>query len=147
MKHIVLLVGLLIALAQSLVFAGGMPVPIVDPSVSLPSLTGKTQTAQDVRAYILASGATLKSGTIAMPMVVDSDEPGLLKLTFNKQNKHFFTITVNYDASSYQIKYVQSENLDYRDEDGVRKIHRNYPIWIQSLVNGIAAAQLASPSN
>lgn len=144
MKFAQLLAALLFVLPASAVLAGGKPVPLVEPSIVLPALEGQTQTAESVRGFIKTAATEVKSGSLPLGVVVDSDEPGLLTLTFNKQERNYFTLAVSYNATGYQLKYVSSRNLDYAERDGARLIHRNYPVWINNFVNQITAAQNAA---
>ncbi|NMM80844.1 hypothetical protein B2J86_07850 [Acidovorax sp. SRB_14] len=65
------------------------------------------------------------------------DEPGRVDLRFDKQGKHQVTIAVNYDESGYEIEYIDSVNLNFAQEDGIRKIHPNYNRWIRNLIKKI----------
>lgn len=61
------------------------------------------------------------------------DEPG-----------HSATIAVVYDADSYSIEYVDSENLDY--DEGKGEIHRIYNRWVHNLDMDLAQAFGVTPS-
>lgn len=59
-------------------------------------------------------------------------------------------IGITYDTRQVKIRYLESENLDYKMKNGVPQIHRNYLSWISNVVLDInvqlqaAAADLAS---
>lgn len=95
--------------------------------------SSSSTTMQQLRDRIVAAGQRLG-------WVVAKDEAGRLELYYNKQGKHQVTIAVRYDASSYQIEYLNSVNLNYADANGVRKIHPNYNRWIRNLLQQIGTA-------
>lgn len=51
-----------------------------------------------------------------------------------------YTVVVNIDYSGNEIliKYVDSANLDYAEEDGVQYIHQSYNNWVSYLRQDIA---------
>jgi hypothetical protein len=51
-------------------------------------------------------------------------------------------VGVKYDTKSIQFTYLDSTNLDYEVKKGNRYIHRNYPKWVNNLVNDVSV-QLA----
>jgi len=69
--------------------------------------------------------------------IVLNDVPGELTLKYSRQGKHEATVKVNYDATSYQLVYANSYNLN-ADPDGGR-IHPTYNMWIRNLSNDIAS--------
>lgn len=86
--------------------------------------------ARQMRDRIVAGGQSLG-------WAVTREEQGLLELSYDKQGKHRVTVTVRYDPSGYKIDYVTSFNMNYAEQDGVRKIHPNYNRWIQNLIKSI----------
>lgn len=44
-------------------------------------------------------------------------------------------IQVSYNSKEIKIKYLESDGLDYEEEDGKRRIHGNYNKWIKSLIS------------
>ena len=48
---------------------------------------------------------------------------------------HVAVVRINYNSSSYSIRYVSSENLKYDAKD--QTIHSNYNGWIQNLAKAI----------
>jgi hypothetical protein len=69
--------------------------------------------------------------------IVQNDVPGELTLKYSRQGKHEATVKVSYDATSYQLAYVNSYNLN-ADPDKQR-IHPTYNMWIRNLSNDIAS--------
>lgn len=86
--------------------------------------------ARQVRDRIVAGGQS-------QGWAVTREEPGLVELSYDKQGKHQAAVVVRYDPSGYKIDYLSSFNLNYAEQDGVRKIHPNYNRWIQNLIKRI----------
>ena len=49
--------------------------------------------------------------------------------------KHFAKVEIPFDANTYSIRYLDSQNLDFDPEK--RKIHRNYNKWVILLSEAI----------
>lgn len=105
--------------------------PLVERErIALRMPDGSAATAAQVRAAIIV-------GSRPLGWVVTGEEPGVLKLSYNKQDRHYVTIRADYDAAGYQLRYVDSTNLNYGVEDGVPQIHPNYNRWINNLISHI----------
>lgn len=76
-------------------------------------------------------------GAKATGWTVDSEQAGSINLRLNKQDKHEVRISISYDASSYQIKYVDSFNMNYAIVMDMPYIHPNYNKWIALLSRAI----------
>lgn len=51
---------------------------------------------------------------------------------------HVAVVEILYDADSFRIDYVRTENLHYlRDENGVEAIHPNFNSWVKNLAADI----------
>jgi hypothetical protein len=101
--------------------AGGRPIPmveIIDAPVVAP--TGKAADIQAVQAAILA-------GCIDKGWVAHVVSPGLIHATLTKPD-YTAELDIPFTASSYSIKYSNSEHLDYSAEKHV--IHRNFNRWL-----------------
>lgn len=101
--------------------------PLADPGriqLVAPGAQGSTPTM--VRSAILAA---------AMPhgWTMVEDKPGRLVLNFNKGNKHRVNIEVSYDERSFEIRYIDSVNLNHAQRDGTVVIHPNYNRWVKNL--------------
>ena len=76
--------------------------------------------------------------------------PGKITAKYSKGNPkedepgHSATIAVLYDADSYSIEYVDSENLDYDADKG--DIHRIYNRWVHNLDTDLATAFGVTPT-
>ena len=55
---------------------------------------------------------------------------------------HTLVIDLAYETGKYTLKYVDSTNLDYKDEDGKKTIHRSYTGWNNNLMNDARAELL-----
>jgi hypothetical protein len=64
---------------------------------------------------------------------------GLIQATLY-QRSHVAVVDVDYDADSFQVRYVRSENLRYKVVDGVPRIHEGYNKWVKNLVGDIEVA-------
>ncbi|KMV29750.1 hypothetical protein L4D00_07710 [Photobacterium swingsii] len=77
--------------------------------------------AEQVRSVILQSGTD-------RGWIMAETKPGTIRGEINVRT-HKAVIDIEYNAKTYSIHYVSSENLKY--EDG--KIHRNYNRWVNNL--------------
>jgi hypothetical protein len=69
--------------------------------------------------------------------------PGKVTLKYNK-GKHEVAVDAIYDADGYQLKYVNSANMNYKLVDGQTQIHPAYNDWVAKLNNTIRAAQIVA---
>jgi len=56
------------------------------------------------------------------------------------RDKHTLRVTVKYDTTSFDIDYLSSVNLKYKEVNGVKKIHPHGNGWMANLNNAILAA-------
>lgn len=103
------------------------------PREEVTMVDGSKPTATIVRNAILR-GASQRSWT------VKAQKDGVITLEILVRGKHQVVVDVLYDAHSFQIKYVSSNNLNYEEEDGKRMIHPNYNNWVNNLAQSIKAA-------
>lgn len=54
--------------------------------------------------------------------------------------EHVAVVDIDYNADSFQVHYVRSENLNYKNRDGEELIHPNYNAWVKNLISDIDAA-------
>ena len=102
---------------------------LMDPGqITLSAPSGQAASAAKVRHAIVLAG-------MARGWVIADEQPGRLKLTFNKGTKHRATVDVHYNERSFQIRYVESYNLDYAMKDGQVLIHPNYNRWVNNLAH------------
>ena len=116
-----------LVLALSAVAAQAREAPLMEPGrVVLTATSGQ----EAVRAAIIAGSAT-------HGWVVAQEEPGKLTLKYNKQGKHEVVVDALFDAKGYELKYVDSKNMNYAKKDEGTVIHPNYNRWIANLVKAI----------
>lgn len=87
-------------------------------------------TAKDVSKAI-------RMGIVQRGWVVLKDENGRVDAVLNLRS-HETRIAIAYDTSQVKVTYVSSQNLDYEEKKGVRRIHKNYNKWIQNVVSDIS---------
>lgn len=126
---------LALAMAASLGTAHGRDAPMVQPGrVLLAAADGQASAAPAVRAAILR-------GAQGLGWSLSAEEPGKLTLKYNKQGKHEVVIQAAYDDKGYELKYVDSTNMNFsRNADGSLQIHPNYNRWIANLIKHIVIA-------
>jgi hypothetical protein len=100
--------------------------PLVDPA-PIPVPAGL-----DAKAV----ATSIRLGGAQRGWIVTRQEPGAMELTLNIRT-HMAKVGVKYDTQSIQLTYLESTNLDYEVKKGDRYIHRNYPKWVNNLVNDI----------
>ena len=63
---------------------------------------------------------------------------GLIQATLHLRS-HVAVVDIAYDADSFRLRYVRSENLNYeREADGTQRIHQHFNIWQQNLIQDIS---------
>lgn len=68
---------------------------------------------------------------------VQNDAPGELTLKQSRNGKHEATVKISYDATGYQLAYVNSYNLNANAEK--QRIHPTYNMWIRNLSADISS--------
>lgn len=84
---------------------------------------------EHVKKTILIAGASLG-------WVMKEQSPGLIVATLTLRD-HLAVVEIPYSATSFSIRYKDSQNLKYNADD--RSIHSNYNGWVQNLNNAILA--------
>lgn len=64
-------------------------------------------------------------------------EPGLIRGEILVRGKHKVAVNIPYDADSFSILYLSSENMNYQLRDGQPRIHPKYNSWIKNLKSDI----------
>ena len=117
-------------------------VPLLAPDrVVMKSMTEEGVTIAQVRKAILM-------GSQPYGWVVEQDNPGVMRLSYNKQDKHKAVVRLDYDATGYQISYESSTNL-YEEvgEDGAKLIHPTYNMWVRNLLARIMIPGELAPAS
>lgn len=118
---------LAVAIAAASVAASARDAPLKDPGrIELGAVSGQASTPAKMRQALVLAGAS-RGWTVV------GDEPGRLKLNFNKGDKHRVTVQVSYDERGFDIRYVDSYNLNHGQRDGQVMIHPNYNRWVNNL--------------
>lgn len=122
------LVALAMALSLGVAQARMRNVPMLTPErVVLQRMDGQPSTLDQVRRAIL-------TGSQPYGWKLVADEPGSLKLSYTKSDGPSAVVRVDYDATSYQIKYFSSELLTQSGEGVNATIHPTYNTWVKNLV-------------
>lgn len=96
--------------------------------VSIPQrVDGSRMSIEEVREAIIA-GCKFKGWA---PVLVADDR---FEASIHVRT-HFAKVVITFDRSSYSIRYLDSQNLDYDPQK--RRIHRNYNKWVILLSEAI----------
>lgn len=126
-----MLTGLILASLVGVAQARGTEALVEPERVTLVGGTA-TLDPQQMRQAIIRGGGRYG-------WIVSGEEPGLLRLKFNKQDRHEVEVAVSYDNAGFQIRYVGSINMKYGSRDGVATIHPSYNTWIGNLNRAISS--------
>lgn len=93
---------------------------------------GRTPAPDTLRGAIAGAGAVRGWQLI-------EEVPG--RMTFRNviRGKHTVVVAVAFDVQGFQIEYVSSENLNYKERSGQAYIHPKYHQWIANLAQDISA--------
>jgi hypothetical protein len=64
---------------------------------------------------------------------------GEIEATLYLRN-HVAVVDIDYDANAFQVRYVRSENLNFKNRGGEEVIHPNYNAWVKNLISNIETA-------
>jgi hypothetical protein len=92
---------------------------------------GRTPAADTLPAAIAAAGAVRGWQVIGQA-------PGRLTLRNVIRGKHTVVVAVVYDPQGFQVEYVSSENLNYKERRGQAYIHPKYHQWVANLAQDIS---------
>ena len=95
---------------------------------SVPVQANSSLSADQVFKTIADAGASLG-------WIIRKEAPGLAVGTLNLR-EHRAVVDINYDSTSYSIRYKDSENLKY--DSAKNTIHPNYNGWVSNLNKAIA---------
>ncbi len=131
MKLSTLLLSFLLALAPALATA---KTDKLEPPqrVLFVGPAGKTPAPDTLRGAIAGAGA-------ARGWQLIEEAPGRMTLRNVIRGKHTVVVAVVYDPQGFQIEYVSSENLNYKERRGQAYIHPKYHQWIANLAQDISA--------
>ena len=116
--------NIIVIILFTLVLSGCRTAPIYNAR-DIPISPRPSATDEEIEKAIWLAGRRLE-------WRINKVRPREMQGLFRKQ-AHTATVLIPYDKTQFSIIYVDSENLDY---DG-SKIHENYNVWIQRLVDQI----------
>jgi hypothetical protein len=79
----------------------------------------------------------VKLGVLQRGWLVTREEPGYMEATLHLRS-HMARIGIDYDPQSVKIRYIDSQNLDFKVKNDVRYIHGNYLKWINNAAHDIS---------
>ncbi len=96
--------------------------------------SGKPASAEDIKKAFMVGGA--RRG-----WVFSDSGPGKMtgKLVVRT---HTLVMDLKYEAGKYTLSYLDSVNLDYKDDAGKKTIHKAYVNWNTNLMNDARAELL-----
>ena len=89
---------------------------------------------------------SIKHALTTRGWVVSSENQGKIDATLNLRS-HVARIAIYHDLKQVRIEYVSSVNLDYKEKDGKRYIHRNYLSWVKNVAADINKNMQLSVAN
>lgn len=126
-------------LALALVFGAAQArsaVALVEPERVVVAATPDSLTADQVKQAIVRGGAKYDWAVVR-------EEAGKIQLKYVKQNKHEVVVDISYDATGFQVRYVNSINMKYEVVNGTAMIHPFYNTWVANLSRAISTEATA----
>jgi hypothetical protein len=109
---------------------------LVDPEpIAVPAKLVEMQVTSDIKRALISRG-----------WVVGEESSGQINATLNLR-KHVARIAIYHDLKQVRVVYISSENLNYKEKDGKRTIHKNYLSWINNLTGDISKNMQLSALN
>jgi hypothetical protein len=108
--------------------------PLEDPvRVEFPA--GAAPSPEKLREVVAAVAPSREWRVVSQPA-------GRLELERSVRNKHMLRVELRYDERGFDLRYLESLNLMYREYslDRLRLIHHNYNAWVRELATAIAGA-------
>lgn len=131
-----------LTLIGALALAGCRAAPMYSPAdiaFAEPSASvEKVLTMEDYKNAILRGGKNaFLWGELQRGWDFEEEGPGHLVASVAVRDKHFVTVDVRFDTSSFSISYKSSRNMNYNA--GRSEIHPKYNRWVQALQDAIQA--------
>lgn len=130
----------LLVLPIAFLFAATQPAharssDLVDPDpIAIPAGTSDADVAR-----------AIKSALAGRTWIVSNEAPGQIDATLHLR-AHTARIAITYDTAKITVRYVSSENLNFKEKNGKRTIHSNYVSWVNNLVGDISRQLQAAHS-
>lgn len=121
-------VALLVLLVLiALPFGAHAAAELVDPDpVAVPKGLSMKTVASDIKRALIGRG-----------WVVSTEAPGQIDATLHLR-AHVARVAIVFDETSVRMRYVSSDNLDYREKKGKRYIHKNYLSWVGNVLTDLS---------
>jgi hypothetical protein len=98
---------------------------------ALAATVQKGFTAKDMREAIIRGG-------VEKAWRMTDAGANTVEAAVTVRNRHVVVVTISYTATSFDIKYKNSENMAYKPrDDGAFSIHPNYHKWVRTLEDAI----------
>jgi|SRR5712671_15561 len=127
---LVLLLGLCIATTALAAMSAKME---TFENIALEPSSGKALTLAQVKQAITNAAR-------GREWVVKESGPSQLTAMILVRGEHHVTVDIPYTTKEFSIKYVSSENLNYKETKKGPTIHPNYNKWIRNLSGDIRSA-------
>lgn len=101
--------------------------PLQDPPVAT---WGCELTQKQVKSGIAA-------GMVSLGWVPQFQNDGTVLGVIVVRDKHTLRVTIKYDTTSFDMDYLDSINLKYKEVNGVKKLHPHGNGWMANLNNAI----------
>ncbi|WP_140628914.1 hypothetical protein [Methylibium rhizosphaerae] len=89
--------------------------------------------------------SSIVRAVLELGWTIVKDEPGRLEIKYSKGGgKHVAVVALLYDANGFEVKYVDSTNLNY--DAAAARIHPTYNMWVNNIVRKVSLAH-TSPRN
>ena len=115
---------------------GDLRLALIDDPVRIEFQAGVTAPSMDRMRQTIAIIAGTKDWKVA------AETEGRTELMRLVRGTHMVKVAVTYDQSGCRIRYLQSDNLLYKELQqsgaGLRAIHKNYNGWVRQLAAALA---------
>lgn len=103
--------------------------PLEDyPARPILSTGDRAPTLDEVRAAIARAVARAPSGWSITARTQDS-----VRARFEK-GEHWFVVELAFAETTYAVKYIDSAQMNFSEENGTRMIHPNYNRWLRNFL-------------
>lgn len=127
--------GILVVIMSFLVPQAAMAArELIDPpAVTVPDSVKPAEVAKIIKTSLVNRGWTVEK------------ESGNQISAGLYVRQHVLKVAISYTATEVKLTYVSSQNLDYKEKDGKRYIHRKYTGWTANVMADITKGlQLAT---
>jgi hypothetical protein len=135
---IALLAPLAVLAAQSAAFQDSR-LAVIDDPLRVEFQAGAGEPTKEKMRQVIAIVASSRDWKTL------SESDGRFELTRTVSGKHTMRVELTYGEAGYDIRYLDSVNLLYREQQksvtgrSLRAIHKNYNVWVRELASAINA--------